>query len=200
MNKQYIAILAATGANFASLQAALSRIGAASLITNNPKEIQSASHVILPGVGAAGYAMEQLSKLGLIDIIKNLTQPVLGICLGMQLLCASSEEENTSCLNIIPIPIQKIRSAKIVPHMGWNKINVEENCGSQLLSDIDNTDMYFVHSFYAPTNNPFVIATSTYGSPFAAAIHQRNFYGVQFHPEKSGKIGEQLLRNFLRIK
>ncbi len=194
----YVAIIESGGSNFMSIQVALTRLGIASNITSDVECIQQASHVILPGVGMAQYAMQQLCEKNLVDIIKNLRQPVLGICLGLQLLCRYSEEGNVAMLNIIPLDVKKIKNASIVPHMGWN--NMETLQQDPLLSGINAADdFYFVHSFAADTNADYTLGTCQYGNPFSAILRKDNFYGVQFHPEKSGKVGATLLKNFITI-
>jgi glutamine amidotransferase len=193
-----IAIIESGGANFASICAALSRIGAETLVTSNPEKIKSASHVILPGVGAARYAMQLLREQGLVNMITALKQPVLGICLGQQLLCEYSEEDDTQCLGIMPMRVEKLKQARIIPHMGWNNMDVKNNTG--LLSGIRHQDdFYFVHSYAATVQSPYTLATCDYGQGFSAVIQKDNFYGIQCHPEKSGKVGMRLLENFVRL-
>ena len=191
-----VAIVDYNAGNTRSLQFALDRLGVNSSLTSNIEEIQSAEKIIFPGQGAALNAMQNLKKTGLDKIIPNLKQPVLGICLGMQLLCRSTEEGNIDCLDIISTDVKKISNKVKVPHMGWNNIS---NLKSQLFNNvIDNEFMYLVHSFYVPII-PETIAESNYNGFFSVAIQKNNFYGVQFHPEKSSKPGIKVLENFLTI-
>ena len=192
-----VAIVDYNAGNTRSLQFALDRLGVNSSLTSNIEEIQSAEKIIFPGQGAALNAMQNLKKTGLDKIIPNLKQPVLGICLGMQLLCRSTEEGNIDCLDIISTDVKKISNKVKVPHMGWNNIS---NLKSQLFNNIiDNEFMYLVHSFYVPII-PETIAESNYNGFFSVAIQKNNFYGVQFHPEKSHQSGIQLLKNFAELK
>ena len=191
-----VAIVDYNAGNTRSLQFALDRLGVNTSLTSNIEEIQSAEKIIFPGQGAALNAMQNLKKTGLDKIIPNLKQPVLGICLGMQLLCRSTEEGNIDCLDIISTDVKKISNKVKVPHMGWNNIS---NLKSQLFNNvIDNEFMYLVHSFYVPII-PETIAESFYNGFFSVAIQKNNFYGVQFHPEKSSKPGIKILENFLTI-
>ena len=191
-----VAIVDYNAGNTRSLQFALDRLGVNSSLTSNIEEIQSAEKIIFPGQGAALNAMQNLKKTGLDKIIPNLKQPVLGICLGMQLFCRSTEEGNVDCLDIISTDVKKISNKVKVPHMGWNNIS---NLKSQLFNNvIDNEFMYLVHSFYVPII-PETIAESNYNGFFSVAIQKNNFYGVQFHPEKSSKPGIKILENFLTI-
>ena len=191
-----VAIVDYNAGNTRSLQFALDRLGVNSSLTSNIEEIQSAEKIIFPGQGAALNAMQNLKKTGLDKIIPNLKQPVLGICLGMQLFCRSTEEGNVDCLDIISTDVKKISNKVKVPHMGWNNIT---NLKSQLFNNvIDNEFMYLVHSFYVPII-PETIAESNYNGFFSVAIQKNNFYGVQFHPEKSSKPGIKILENFLTI-
>lgn len=191
-----IAIIAAVGANFTSIQAALKRQKVSSIVTNDPSVIVNAKGVILPGVGNAKYAMSEIYKQGLNDVIKSLTQPVLGICLGQQLLCSFSEEGDVPCLDIIPLRVARIQNVRVVPHNGWNSLKQIKN--DSLLFGIDkHDDFYFVHSFAPLAVADYTVATCAYGNEFATIIKKDNFYGVQFHPEKSGDVGERLLMNFI---
>jgi glutamine amidotransferase len=192
-----VAIINNGGANIASLQFALDRLGAASHVTADVAELRSARRVILPGVGAAGDAMARLRALGLVDVIPSLTQPVLGICLGMQLLFEGSAEGDTRCLGLIPARVERFpeRVGFPVPHMGWNQLRKRQ--GSVLLQGLDDSAyVYFVHSYAAPVG-AWTVATSDYGGEFSALVRVRNFSGAQFHPERSSSAGSQLLRNFL---
>ena len=181
--------------NIQSIRFALQRLGATATLSNDVNEIQQASHVIFPGVGEASSAMEKLRASGLDKLIPNLNQPVLGICLGMQLMCNHSEEGNTSGLGIFNTNVVRFNTQLNVPHMGWNTIK-----GSGVLFEgiPENSHFYLVHSFYAQPNNE-VVGSCTYDIPFAAALSKDNFYGTQFHPEKSGDVGAQLLQNFLGL-
>jgi glutamine amidotransferase len=192
-----VVIIANGGANIASLQFALQRLGAASAVSANARKIREASHVILPGVGAAGEAMSRLRQMNLDMLIPLLQQPVLGICLGMQLLFEASEESAARCLGIISGRAARLAcdSEHPVPHMGWNTLKFERQ--SPLLDGLRQDDYaYFVHSYALPLGSA-TIASSEYGHSFSACVQWRNFYGTQFHPERSAKVGARLLQNFL---
>jgi glutamine amidotransferase len=194
-----VLIIASGGANIASLQFALERLGAHSRVSADPEQIRKASHVILPGVGAAADAMARLRQRNLDTLLPSLKQPVLGICLGMQLLFDASEEGHANCLGIIPGLAGRFAptAGHPVPHMGWNTLSIERP--SALLEGLSAGDYaYFVHS-YALSTGAATIASSHYGSPFSACVQQDNFYGAQFHPERSAKVGARLLRNFLEL-
>lgn len=193
-----VAIIKSIGSNFASISSALTRLNQEFIVTDDAKIIEAATHVILPGVGNAAHAMEQLHANNLIGVIKKLTQPVLGICLGMQLLFDSLEEGEVAGLGIIKGRVKKVKTELPLPHMGWNSLTKCAN--DPLLAQIKpQSDFYFVHSFAAEISADSTIACCSYGEEFAAVVHKNNFYGVQFHPEKSGMSGEQLLRNFLAL-
>lgn len=182
--------------NVKSVQFALERLGYDAICTNNPEEIKSADKVIFPGVGEAQSAMIEIVKFGLEKVIPNLKQPVLGICLGMQLMCDFSEENETKCLGIFPLKVQKFEVDFKVPHIGWNQIT---SLKSDLFNEVpENSYMYYVHSYYVPEGE-YAIASTDYGINYAGAIQKDNFYACQFHPEKSGDIGEQILKNFINI-
>ncbi|OOF64431.1 imidazole glycerol phosphate synthase subunit HisH [Rodentibacter pneumotropicus] len=183
-------------ANLSSVKFAFDRLGYAAEITSDLNKIKSADKLILPGVGTAVAAMKNLQARGLIEVIQNLTQPVLGICLGMQLMTAFSEEGNVDTLNLMPSQTALIPDTSLpLPHMGWNNVRYAQGC--PLFDGIEqNSHFYFVHS-YAVSPNDNTIATCHYGVDFSAAIAKENFYGVQFHPERSGKNGAMLLRNFV---
>ena len=197
-----IAIIKYNAGNTRSLAFALERIGVVPVITDNPAEIISADKVIFPGVGEASNTMKDLKRTGLHTIIPMLRQPVLGICLGMQLMCKYSEEGNTHCLGIFDHPVLKFENEKggnsnlKIPHMGWNLIS---NLKKSIFSGIEGkSHLYFVHSYYVPLGD-FSIASCNYISEFSAALQKNNFYAVQFHPEKSGEVGFRVLSNFLNL-
>lgn len=191
-----ITIIDTACANLSSVKFAFDRLGYAAEITSDLHKIQSADKLILPGVGTAVAAMKNLQERGLVEVIQNLTQPVLGICLGMQLMTAFSEEGNVATLNLMPSQTALIPDRGLpLPHMGWNNVHYTEGC--PLFEGIEqDSHFYFVHS-YAVSPNENTIATSHYGVDFSAAIAKDNFYGVQFHPERSGKNGSLLLQNFV---
>ncbi|MDA8730429.1 imidazole glycerol phosphate synthase subunit HisH [Alphaproteobacteria bacterium] len=194
-----IAIIDSGGANIASVQFALERLGAESVLTKDVKIIQSADKVLLPGVGAAPIAMQNLAEYELIDCIRGLTQPVMGICLGMQLLFAVSPEGNTPLLGIFDADCETFTPAqgRSVPHMGWNRLSKQQD--HPLLAGVDEgAHVYFVHSYFAPVTTQTIAATN-YGDDFTAIVAENNFMGCQFHPEKSGLVGAQILRNFLEM-
>jgi glutamine amidotransferase len=182
--------------NIRSVDFALKRLGVEAIITDDHYQITTADKIILPGVGEAGRAMKYLKERNLDTLIKNLTRPVLGICLGLQLMCTYSEESLTDCLGIFSEKVNRFSPGKKVPHMGWNRI---EQSKGRLFNDSTNHQyVYFVHSYYAPTG-PDTVATTDYIGPFSAALEKENFYATQFHPEKSGKTGETILMNFLSL-
>lgn len=191
-----IALIDYGAGNIRSVQNALKRLGVESILTNRPDEIRSAEKVIFPGVGEASFAMNQLREKGLDQVIPSLTQPVLGICLGMQLLCTSSEEGDTQALGIFDTAVREFEPVLNVPHTGWNSCLIKS---SPLLDGISShDDFYFVHSYYAELCAN-TIATCDYIQPFSAALQKDNFFGVQFHPEKSAEIGAKLIQNFLSL-
>jgi glutamine amidotransferase len=198
-----VAIIDNGGANIASLRYALERLGASSHLTADPAELRAARRVILPGVGAAADAMSRLRALDLVELIPQLTQPVLGICLGMQLLFASSEEgddgNDTECLGLIAERVTRFprRQEFPVPHMGWNQLRIL--APHPLLAGVsDGEHVYFVHSYAAPIG-PWTLATADYGGEFSAAVRHANFFGAQFHPERSAQPGARVLANFLEL-
>ncbi len=192
-----IALINYNAGNITSVKNAIERLGFSCVITDNADEIRSASKVIFPGVGEASSAMTYLKAKGLDQVICSLMQPVLGICLGQQLLCQFSEEGNTECLGIFPVQVKKFPPLDIVPHMGWNTLQM--NGRSSLLNGIqEDNDVYFVHSYYCEESN-YSLATCDYILPFSAAMQKDNFYATQFHPEKSAGIGERILLNFLEL-
>ena len=186
--------------NIFSLTSALSRAGISYGMINTKEDFDLYSHIIIPGVGHAGAAMEKLKESGLVDAIRALKKPVLGICVGMQLLTAHSEEGDAALTNIIPLQT-KLFDKELhikIPHMGWNNVEIKNNL---LFEGVENqTQFYFVHSYFIEYNAIFGIATADYGLPFSAAVQKDNFYGVQFHPEKSGAAGERILTNFSNLK
>ncbi|TDQ25673.1 imidazole glycerol phosphate synthase subunit HisH [Tenacibaculum caenipelagi] len=192
-----IAIIKYNAGNIRSVQNAVNRLGYESIITDNPNEIKAASKVIFPGVGEASSAMEYLKERKLDELIVSLKQPVLGICLGLQLMCRSSEEGNTVCLEIFDTQTKQFPPKDKVPHIGWN--NFSELKSSEILKNIKlEDDVYYVHGYYAePYDN--TLAICNYIVPFSSIIQKDNFYAMQFHPEKSADVGEQLLKNFLEL-
>lgn len=199
MSAARVAIIDCGGANIASLTNALDRLGIVSMLTRDARTIENASHVILPGVGAAADAMRRLASNQLLDVIAKLGQPVLGICLGMQLLAESSEEDQTECLGIIPTVVKRlsVHPQTPVPNMGWCKVHQVRR--HDLFSGIDDDSyFYFVHSF-ALARGDFTLATADHVEPFTAVLARENFFATQFHPERSAAAGAKLLRNFLKI-
>jgi glutamine amidotransferase len=194
-----IVIIQYNAGNIQSVRYALERLGVQATVTDQVETIQSADKVIFPGVGEASTAMHYLQERGLDKVIVNLKQPVFGICLGMQLMCAYSEENNTNCLGIFEeqVKLFKPLDPKIkVPQIGWNTIG---NLKSELFKGIqEESYAYFVHGYYAAIGE-HTIATTNYVQPYSSALHKNNFYGVQFHPEKSAKVGEQIIKNFLNL-
>lgn len=191
-----IAIVDTSGANLSSVTYAIDRLKRESIVTQDPEVIRRASHVILPGVGAAKSAMEQIVAADLLQVLRTLKQPTLGICLGQQLLFDHSEEGDVTCLGIIPGQIQQLKASKNmpVPHMGWNQV---QDVTGPLYAGLQGSNyFYFVHSFVAPEGR-WVSGCFEYGGRFAASVEKDNFFGVQFHPERSSTVGQQLLRNFL---
>lgn len=189
-----IAIIKYNAGNIKSVSNALGRLGIEHSITDDHEAIKSADKVIFPGVGEASTTMNYLKERKLDSLIRNLKQPVLGICLGMQLMCRHSEEGDTPCLGIFDLPVKKFDVPHKIPHMGWNSLH---DVKLPLFSaNNENEFVYFVHSYYVPAASD-TIATSYYGIPFSAALSKDNFCATQFHPEKSGKIGEGILKSFL---
>lgn len=191
-----IAILKYNAGNIQSVENAVQRLGYQTIVTDDVNELNAADKVIFPGVGEASSAMAYLKERQLDEVIKQLKQPVLGICLGMQLLCQFTEEGNTQGIGVFDNKVRLFPSTDIVPHMGWNDCNTLQG---QLFQGIqEGADFYFVHSYCAEVNEN-TIATTNYILPFSAALQKDNFYAVQFHPEKSATIGNQLLKNFLEL-
>ncbi len=197
------AVVKYNAGNIQSVLFALERLGAEAVWTDDPETLRRADRVIFPGVGEASSAMHYLRERGLDDVIRSLQQPVLGICLGLQLFCRHSEEQNTDCLGIFdlavrcfPAPAAGIDNPLKVPHMGWNTLR---DLRSPLFNGLEDGEyMYFVHSYFAEYS-PQAIATTDYGLAYSAALQRDNFYAVQFHPEKSGPAGQRILQNFLEI-
>ncbi len=186
-------------ANTASVLWALERQGAQVRLSSDAAEIAAAEKVVLPGVGAAGYAMSRIHELGLFETIRNIKAPLLGVCLGQQLLFAGSTEGDVACLGLIPGQVMKMEAGPdlVVPHMGWNQLDVTRD--DPLSAGVeDGSFAYFVHSFVCPVND-FTLATCTYGQPFAAMVRKGNVWGCQFHPERSSAAGAVILKNFLSI-
>lgn len=195
-----IVIIKYNAGNIFSVEHAFKRLGVEAIVTADKELIKKADKVIFPGVGEASSTMRHLQQTGLDKLIPSLRQPVLGICLGMQLMCSHSEEGDADCLGIFESEVKRFipqRHEDKVPHMGWNTIT---NVRSDIFDNtLDNQFVYFVHSFYVATSE-HTAATTDYIHPFSAAMHKDNFYATQFHPEKSGSVGERILRNFLEIR
>ena len=183
--------------NVFSVATALERFGVRSVLTSDPDVIRRAERVIFPGVGQAGQAMERLVRTGLDVVLPRLTVPVLGICLGMQLMCARSEEGQTEGLGIFPLDVKKFGGGVKVPHMGWNNLTELKGPLFKGLGE-EAPRMYFVHSYYVPVSG-FSAAVCDYGFAFSAALEKDNFFGCQFHPEKSSAMGQAVLKNFLKL-
>ncbi len=198
-----VGIVKYNAGNIQSVIYALNRLGIDPILTDDEAELKSCDKVIFPGVGEASSAMRYLRSKGLDKIIKNLTQPTLGICIGQQLLCEHSEEGDTECLGVFPLKVKRFPTSNSkgekmkVPHMGWNAVHLEQD--SPLFKGISKDDfVYYVHSFYCELGDQ-TMATTDYALKYSASLHKDNFYALQFHPEKSGKTGEKILQNFLNL-
>jgi imidazole glycerol-phosphate synthase subunit HisH len=197
--KRDVVVIGSCGSNLASLGFALKRLGVDAPVTEDPERVRRASHVILPGVGAAAVGMARLAAAGLAEVVPTLTQPVLGICLGMQLLFSGSEEDDAKCLGVIDARVSRLpQSAELpVPQMGWNQLEVV--AASPLLAGVaSGAYAYFIHSYAAPVDG-FTRAVTRYGVAFSAVIERGNFFGTQFHPERSAQVGAQVLDNFVKM-
>lgn len=191
-----VAIVKYNAGNIRSVYFALERLGIEAVITDDHQQLRRADKVIFPGVGEASTTMKYLKERKLDILLSELTQPVLGICLGLQLMCAHTEEGDADCIGIFDLEVKRFEKKLKVPHMGWNSI---ENVSGKLFSpDLEGASVYFVHSYYAVLGKN-TGAITNYINPFSAAIERGNFYATQFHPEKSGPVGEKILKNFLRI-
>ncbi|WP_091818653.1 imidazole glycerol phosphate synthase subunit HisH [Prevotella communis] len=193
-----VAVVKYNAGNIYSVTNALKRLGVEPLLTDDAQQLRQADRVLFPGQGEASGAMAYLREHGLDQVIRSLTQPVLGICIGQQLLCRHSEEGDVDCLGIFDAEVKRFsptRHEDKVPCMGWNKIY---DTKSELMTGVEGQFVYFVHSFYVPSC-PETIATADYIQPYSAALHKDNFYATQFHPEKSGSVGERIIRNFLEL-
>ncbi len=191
-----IAIIKYNAGNIRSVDFALKRLNIIASITDDHNEIRKADKVIFPGVGEASTTMNYLKERGLDELIRSLRQPVLGICLGLQLMCSSSEEGNTSCIGIFDLRVRKFEPVRKVPHMGWNSLG--DLKGNLMCNEFNGAFVYFVHSYYAPCGE-YTSAVTDYINPFSAALEKGNFYATQFHPEKSGTVGEQILKKFIAL-
>jgi glutamine amidotransferase len=193
----HVAIVKYNAGNTTSVAHALRRLGVAAELTDDPARLQAADRVIFPGQGEASTAMAYLRQRGLDKVLAGLTQPFLGICLGLQLMGSHSEEADTSCLDLVPVRVRRFPPADKVPHMGWNTLDTAQ--GPLFDGIAPGTHFYFVHSYYAELSPAHTLAQCTYQVPFSAALQRDNFYAVQFHPEKSSQAGERLLHNFLHL-
>lgn len=196
MKDQKIVIIDYDAGNIQSVKYAFERLGITPIVSNQEEVIRSADKVIFPGVGEAAWAMNSLRKNGLDQLIPQLKQPVLGICLGMQLMCESSEESNTKGLGIFPLQVKRFTKERKVPHMGWNQLNSLH--GGLLAGVSENEYAYFVHSYYVPCSKE-TLASCNYILDFSATLQKDNFYACQFHPEKSGSVGVKILENFINL-
>ncbi len=195
-----VAIVKYNAGNIFSVINAVKRLGIEPLLTDNADELLSADRVIFPGQGEASNAMAYLKERNLDNIIRGLKQPVLGICIGQQLLCRHSEEGNTDCIGVFPMDVKRFqpqRHEEKIPQMGWNSVY---DLKTPLFNGLQEKDfVYFVHSYYVPFHKDFTIATTDFILPYSAAIHKDNFYATQFHPEKSGNVGAKIIKNFIEL-
>lgn len=192
-----IAIIKYNAGNIMSVENAINRLGYNCIVTDDPEQIKIADKVIFPGVGEASSAIHYLKEKKLDQLIKSLKQPVLGVCLGQQLMCTYSEEGNTACMGVFETQVKKFPPKELVPHMGWNNL---QNLKGDLFKGVSESDnVYFVHSYYAEVCEN-TTAICDYILPFSAAMQKNNFYATQFHPEKSADVGTIILKNFLEIK
>lgn len=194
-----IAIIKYNAGNNFSVECALRRLGYEAVVTDDPAEICGADKVIFPGVGEARSAMVYLREHGLDNVIKNLRQPVLGICIGQQLMCRHSDEGDVDCLGIFEVDVKRFDASEgdmKIPHMGWNTISLIKD--DFIPEELNGKYVYYVHSYYVPVND-YTIATTGYITTYSAALHKDNFYATQFHPEKSGDIGELILKSFIEL-
>ena len=196
-----VVLLDSGGANLGSVHAAFSRLGVDAPVTSEEDVIKNATHVVLPGVGTAGACMAKLRDNGLDQLIPRIAQPLLGICVGMQLLYEHSEESDTKCLGLLQGVVRLLPSSPgiRIPHMGWNRLNATPGASHPLMADLEEASVYFVHS-YAASSSDDTIASTTHGNPFTAVAAHGRVMGAQFHPERSGAAGARLLRNFLSIE
>jgi glutamine amidotransferase len=195
-----VAIVKYNAGNIGSVENAVRRLGLVPMVTDDVERIQKADRVIFPGQGEAHSTMAYLKERRLDEVIVGLKQPVLGICIGMQLLCRHSEEQDTDCLGVFDVDVKRFipqRHEDKVPQMGWNTV---EDTKSELFAGFEKPEfVYFIHSFYVPKCD-WTIATTDYIQPYSSALHKDNFFATQFHPEKSGRVGEQILKNFIELK
>lgn len=194
-----IGIVKYNAGNIFSVKCALNRLGVDPVISDDERVLNSCDKILFPGVGEASAAMSYLQEHGLDTVIKNLKNPVLGICIGQQLMCRHSDEGNVDCLGIFDADVKKFVSSELsVPHTGWNTINLLNGSDVLFTPEMNNEYVYYVHSYYVPVCDA-TIAFTDYINPFSAALHKDNFYATQFHPEKSGEIGEFILKKFLSL-
>ena len=199
-----VAIVKYNAGNLFSVKCALARIGVDAVVSDDERVLKAADRVIFPGVGEASTAMAYLREKGLDRVIKELHQPVLGICIGLQLMCATSEEGNATCLGIFDnIGVRRFSNDGLleplkIPHMGWNTISLAKP-NALIDESLEGEFVYYVHSFYAPVSKESTVATTTYGTEYSAVLNNNNFFATQFHPEKSGAVGERILENFMRL-